>query len=332
MSVQLIKNILSEELFGSRICESLEQTMLLEYVYSNITFPEFIFEKLLIGEPITVPELRDLLRKNIVNFEFIKLDGDIRSAKGTTMMSHIPKANHPTGMHPSSEKVAAFWDLEKGAWRSVSNKSKEIIIRKDKETGKPKIVVSDKKPAEEPIEKEPEFKIGKSYNYTTNRGITTDVKIIDKIDQDTYQVYSPEFKTRFAISAKRIGSEIGSKPEPRPIPATPKPIVKPSIKPRAPQPIPFKPVEMPKPPVKSVPLNIGDATKIADEIQDKEIIAPGVERPAYKNEPLGIEPKRPQPEVDPLPPREEITFQDEKPEELEKPEEFEDGQNPSFES
>ena len=329
MSVQLIKTILSEELFGSRICESLEQTMLLEYVYSNITFPEFIFEKLLIGEPITVPELRDLLRKNIVNFEFIKLDGDLRSAKGTTMMNHIPKSNHPTGMNPSSEKVAAFWDLEKGAWRSVSNKSKEIIIKKDKETGKPKVVVSDKKPSEEPIEKELEFKIGKSYNYTTNRGITTDVKIVDRIDQDTYQVYSPEFKTRFAVSAKRIGSEIGSEPEPRPIPAAARPIVKQSIKPRAPQPIPVKPIEIPKAPVKSVPLNIEDATKLADEIQDREIIAPDVERPAYKNEPLGIEPKKPQPEREPLPPKEEITFQEEEPEE---PEEFDNGENPSFET
>lgn len=329
MSVRLIKNILAEELFGSRICESLDQTQLVDFIYSEITFPEFIFEKLLIGEPITVPELRDLLHKKIVNFEFIKLDGDIRPAKGTTVMKYIPKEDHPSGMNPSSEKVAAFWDMDKNAWRSVSQRSKEIVLQKDRETGKPKVVVSDKGPKEEPIVKEPEFKKGKSYNYTTNRGITTDVEVLDKLPTGDYQVYSPEFKTKFAVSPRRIGSEVGAAPKPRPIPAATRPIVKPTIRPKAPQPIPVKPEEIPAPPVIQVPLNLTDATKIADEIEDREIIAPGQERPAYPNEPVGIEPIQKEPEEEPLPPQEEITFQEEEPDE---PEEFEDGENPSFDT
>ena len=319
-------NIIAEELFGTRIFESIDHKKLVEFVYSEITFPEFLLEKLLIGEPITVPELRDLLHKKIVNFEFIKLDGDIRPAKGTTMMKYIPKENHPSGMNPSSEKVAAFWDLNKGAWRSVSNKSKEIIIQQDEKTKKPKVVVSDKKPKELEI-KEPTFTKGKSYAYTTNRGITTDVEVLQQLPNGDYQVYSPEFKTKFAVSPKRLGSELGGKPEIRPIPEPKKQIVRPSIRPAAPPPIPVKPEEIPEPPVTSVPLNLDDATKLADEIQDREIIAPGVERPAYPEEPLGIEPKIKEPEEEPLPPQEEITFQDEKPEE---PEEFEDGENPSF--
>lgn len=150
MTERLIKNILSEELFGIRICEDIIQSSMINSVYN-----ELMLEKLLIGEPITVPELRDLLHKKILNFEFVKLDGNVRPAKGTTMMKYIPKDAHPTGDNPSSDKVAAFYDLDKGEWRSVSNKSKEIVIQKDKETGKPKVVISDKKPKEEPKEGKP---------------------------------------------------------------------------------------------------------------------------------------------------------------------------------
>ena len=78
-------------------------------------------------------------------------------------MKHIPKEDHPSGLNPSPDKVAAFYDLNKDAWRSVSNKSKEIVLAKDEETGKPKVVISDKKPKEEPVEKERELEKGKTY-------------------------------------------------------------------------------------------------------------------------------------------------------------------------
>jgi len=155
MNKQLIKNILSEELFGYRINESLDQEILVNYFYD-----EFLLEKLLIGEPVSLEELRKILNSKIVNFEFIKLDGDVRPAKGTTMMKHIPPVDHPSGSNPSSDKVATFYDLSKGVWRSVSNKSKEVVLIQDKDTGKLKVQVSDKKPVEEPtkpsIPKEPD--------------------------------------------------------------------------------------------------------------------------------------------------------------------------------
>jgi hypothetical protein len=119
-------------------------------MYAESLDEQALNEKLLIGEPISVPELRDLLHKKVINFEFVKLDGEVRPAKGTTMMKYIPKDQQPTGDNPSSDKVAAFYDLSKGEWRSVSNRSDEIVLKKDPETGKPKIVVSDKKPKEEP--------------------------------------------------------------------------------------------------------------------------------------------------------------------------------------
>lgn len=109
-----------------------------------------INEKLLIGEPLTIDELRDILGEKVVNFEFIKLDGEVRPAKGTRLPKYIPKDQQPTGDNPSSDKVAAFYDLTKGEWRSVSNRSDEIVLKRDEKTGKPKVVVSDKKPKEEP--------------------------------------------------------------------------------------------------------------------------------------------------------------------------------------
>jgi hypothetical protein len=59
-------------------------------------------------------------------------------------MKYIPQAAHPKGIRPSSKKVATFYDLEKFDWRSVSQKSKEIVLKKDEETGKPVIMVKDK--------------------------------------------------------------------------------------------------------------------------------------------------------------------------------------------
>jgi hypothetical protein len=114
-----------------------------------------LYEKLLVGEPVTIEELRDVLNNKVLNFEFIKLDGEVRPAKGTTMMKYIPKEEHPTGDHPSSDKVAAFYDLSKDAWRSVSNRSSEIVLIQG-EDGKIKVQISDKV-AKEPKETKPEI-------------------------------------------------------------------------------------------------------------------------------------------------------------------------------
>jgi len=118
MLQRLIKNIITEELFGVRICESIDQQYVVDHVYK-----ELINEKMLMGEPVSVPELRDILRKKVLNFEFVKLNGEVRPAKGTTMQKYIPSEDHPKGIKPSSDKVAVFFDLSKDAWRSVSTKS-----------------------------------------------------------------------------------------------------------------------------------------------------------------------------------------------------------------
>ena len=143
MTEFLIKNIISEIMFNSRVCESVEDQWIVNYIYDHL-----LLEKLLFGQPVTVPELRSLLRKKILNFEFIKLDGEVRPAKGTTMMKYVPPSQHPKGIRPSSPKVATFYDLKKDDWRSVSQRSKEIVLKKDEETGKPVVMVKDKPEAE----------------------------------------------------------------------------------------------------------------------------------------------------------------------------------------
>ena len=178
MNEFFIKNILSEELFGSKICESAE-----DYEIVNFLYEELMLEKLLYGEPVSIPELRKLLRNKILNFEFIKLDGEVRPARGTTMMKYIPKSDHPKGIRPSSPKVATFYDLDKDAWRSVSKKSKEVVLKKDEEKGKPVLIVKDKE-AEEPTKKEPEVTTKEPEVTTTSKLPDVDVDIDTGVEKE----------------------------------------------------------------------------------------------------------------------------------------------------
>jgi len=182
MTELLIKNIISEILFGNRICESLEDKYVVDYLYE-----ELMLEKLLYGEPITIEELRKLLRDKIVNFEFIKLNGEKRPARGTLMMKYIPQDQHPKGIRPSSPKVATFYDLDKKDWRSVSQKSKEIVLKKDEEKGKPVIMVKEKPEGEPEAEKEKE---------------TTKIEEPANIKQEQPKSEPEEVKTFYLVNPK----------------------------------------------------------------------------------------------------------------------------------
>ena len=203
-----IKNILAEELLGNRICESIEDQQIVDFFYK-----EFLLEKFLWGEPISVPELRKLLRKKIVNFEFIKLDGHVRPAQGTTMMKHIPPEDHPKGIRPSSDMVATFFDLDKEAWRSVSKRSKEIVLKKDEEGGKPIVVVKDKeeklrKKGAEPDKLGPEpedaLQVGDIRNYLNRNGKNIGIKITRVDDDGSVFAQTLKEKTPFKIPGPRI--------------------------------------------------------------------------------------------------------------------------------
>lgn len=215
----VIKNILAEELFGSRICESVEDHEIVEYFYK-----ELLCEKFLYGEPITVPELRKILRQKILNFEFIKLNGEVRPARGTTMMKYIPHSDHPKGIRPSSPKVATFYDLDKMAWRSVSQRSKEIVLKKDVEKDRPVVVVRDKdkravkvskeepkpkveEPIEEPID---ELNVGDIRNYLNRRDENIVIEIVRISDEGEIFVKELKYGALFKVPSERI-KNIGEK-------------------------------------------------------------------------------------------------------------------------
>ena len=101
MTEFLIKNILSEELFENRICESLDDQAIVNYLYE-----ELLLDRLLYGQPITVPELRALLHKKILNFQFIKLNGEIRD-RGTWSL----------GLYGNSGILYRFCTKINGKWQ-----------------------------------------------------------------------------------------------------------------------------------------------------------------------------------------------------------------------
>ena len=66
-------------------------------------------------------ELRRRMQKEVVEFFFLKKNGQVRHAFGTTMPSLA--RTHINGCGSSSVTVIPFWDTEKGEWRSAQVQS-----------------------------------------------------------------------------------------------------------------------------------------------------------------------------------------------------------------
>jgi len=75
---------------------------------------------------ITHSDLKSKLRTGSQKFYFRKVDGQLRIALGTLDLDRIPSKNHPKGGKVSGNQLA-YYDLEKGSWRSVSA-SQEIWV------------------------------------------------------------------------------------------------------------------------------------------------------------------------------------------------------------
>jgi hypothetical protein len=67
-----------------------------------------------------VQDLRNELANGVTDFAFIKKDGSVRIAKGTTNLAFVPTEKHPKGNGKASDKVLAYFDLEKDNWRCLS--------------------------------------------------------------------------------------------------------------------------------------------------------------------------------------------------------------------
>jgi len=68
---------------------------------------------------ITKEEIKDLLKRKIVNVKFKKKDGSERTMKCTLLSDLVPVYEKKTERtRPENEGALAVWDLEKEAFRS----------------------------------------------------------------------------------------------------------------------------------------------------------------------------------------------------------------------
>lgn len=72
-----------------------------------------------------IHDLRKALNEGVVLFEFIKKDGTLRHARGTTSPDLIPTDNMPQNKRTAEQQAAferqtvAFYDIDKKDWRSM---------------------------------------------------------------------------------------------------------------------------------------------------------------------------------------------------------------------
>ena len=74
---------------------------------------------------MNISDLRKALNEGVVLFQFQKIDGSLRDARGTTCPELIPTDNMPQGKRTPEQQAAfqrqtvAFYDIDKKAWRSM---------------------------------------------------------------------------------------------------------------------------------------------------------------------------------------------------------------------
>lgn len=72
-----------------------------------------------------IKDFKNALKNGVVYFEYVKKDGTIREAKGTTNVDLIPESANSTSTrkYTPNENVTKYYDLEKEGWRSFNNES-----------------------------------------------------------------------------------------------------------------------------------------------------------------------------------------------------------------
>lgn len=72
-----------------------------------------------------IQDLRKALNEGIVIFQFRKIDGTLRPARGTTCHDLVPTPDTPKGVRTPEQQAAynrqtvAFYDIDKKAWRCM---------------------------------------------------------------------------------------------------------------------------------------------------------------------------------------------------------------------
>ena len=77
-------------------------------------------ENLLIAgaKAMMIESLKEKLRNGVAHFVFIKKNGEVREAFGTTNAAVARKYTNGRGRSREVFKTTAFFDIEKGGWRS----------------------------------------------------------------------------------------------------------------------------------------------------------------------------------------------------------------------
>ncbi len=66
-----------------------------------------------------IEQLKEKLSNGVAHFIFIKKNGEVREAWGTTNPSLAQKHINGNGISREVYKTTAYFDIEKGAWRSL---------------------------------------------------------------------------------------------------------------------------------------------------------------------------------------------------------------------
>lgn len=75
---------------------------------------------------ITHSDLKESLKTGSFRFFYRKVGGELRIALGTLDLSRVPTIDQPKGGTSPGAKTS-YYDLERGAWRSVSE-TQEIWV------------------------------------------------------------------------------------------------------------------------------------------------------------------------------------------------------------
>lgn len=66
-----------------------------------------------------IENLKEKLRNGVAHFIFIKKNGEVREAFGTTNAAVARKYTNGKGCSREVFKTTAYFDIERGAWRSL---------------------------------------------------------------------------------------------------------------------------------------------------------------------------------------------------------------------
>ena len=70
------------------------------------------------AKAMMIENLKEKLRNGVAHFIFVKKNGEIREAFGTTNAAVATKYTNGNGISREYFKTTAYFDIEKGEWRS----------------------------------------------------------------------------------------------------------------------------------------------------------------------------------------------------------------------